>query len=157
MALNLKPLDDDQHLKDNYNVLSVIGIGGVATVYAVEEISTDRILAMKVTAKENQFLGKSYNDTRMLQENQEVPIIASFVREYESWNNIYLFESSANQGDLHHWMQRRFRTREQPFSEREVIGILAELIVFLDALHDKNILFCGLKFENITCRSTSLS
>lgn len=51
-------------------------------------------------------------------------------------------------------MRRRFSTRDQPFSEREVVGIMSEIIVFLDALHDKNLLYSGLKLENVTITHT---
>lgn len=125
MSQLLNPLDDDQFLKDRVDVLSVIGKGGVSTVYAVEMKRSKRLMAMKVTSRKHQLIGKSYNETRMMQTQKDPPFMSNFIGEYESQNNLYLFETFAAQGDLHHMMMKRFRTRDPPFSEEEVIGVLS--------------------------------
>jgi serine/threonine-protein kinase len=129
-----------------YEILDVIGRGGMATVYRAQQVSMNRIVAVKVLPE------KFLNDDSYLQRfNQEVAIVAKLehrnivpVYDYGEFNGqpyiVMRYMSGGSVDD---------RLSDGPLEPEYILNIFEQVAPALDYAHGKNVLHRDLKPSNV--------
>jgi len=129
-----------------YEVIGVLGRGGMATVYRAHQVSMNRIVALKVLPR--QFLT---DDTYMQRFEREVAIVSRL--EHRSIVPVYDYGEQDGQP----FIAMRYMAggsvdqllRRGPLSEAKITEILAQIAPALDYAHSKNVLHRDLKPSNV--------
>ena len=132
---------------EDFKLLKVIGRGGYGKVCQVQKKDDGSIFAMKIISKASIVKEKDLIHTR---EEQRIlaeirhPFLLNLQYSFQTPEKLYLVMDYVNGGELFfHLSQEGF------FSEERSKFYLAELILALDHLHSKNILYRDLKPENV--------
>ena len=129
-----------------YEIIELIGHGGMATVYRARQISMNRIVAVKVLPR--QFLN---DDTYMQRFNREVKIVAEL--EHRSIVPVHDY----GEADGQPYIVMRYMAggsvddllRAGALSLSEIVRIIEQIAPALDYAHGKNVLHRDLKPSNI--------
>ncbi|KAJ5072715.1 non-specific serine/threonine protein kinase [Anaeramoeba ignava] len=130
-----------------FQILNVIGKGSFGTVYLVKQKGTKKYFAMKVLEKKR-ILEK--NQVKHLQAERNVhkqlnnPFIASLVCSFQNESQLFMVIEFVNGGEIYYHLDR-----EQVFSQSRVKLYAAEIILALEHIHSKKIVYRDLKPENI--------
>jgi Tol biopolymer transport system component/tRNA A-37 threonylcarbamoyl transferase component Bud32 len=129
-----------------YEILEVIGRGGMATVYRAQQVSMNRLVALKV-------LPQQYvqDDTYIQRFHQEAKIVAQLehrnivpVYDYGEYNGQpYLVMRYLNGGSVDDLLAKG------PLELENIISIIEQVAPALDYAHSKNVLHRDLKPSNI--------
>lgn len=129
-----------------YEILDVIGRGGMATVYRAQQVSMNRIVAVKVLPE------KYINDDTYIQRfNQEVAIVAKLehrnivpVHDYGEQNGqpyiVMRYMSGGSADDL---------LNNGPLDIEHIVSIIEQIAPALDYAHTKHVLHRDLKPSNV--------
>lgn len=129
-----------------YDILRLIGQGGMASVYLARQKSMNREVALKVLPR--QFL----NDTTYLQRfNQEVAIVSKL----EHRNIVPVYDYGEHEGQP--YIVMRYLPggsvdnliRRGPLPHSQILDIITQIAPALDFAHSKNILHRDLKPSNV--------
>lgn len=129
-----------------YQILDVVGKGGMATVYRAQQVSMNRAVAVKVLPV--QFLN---DDTYLQRFNQEVAIVSKLehrsivpVHDYGEHNGqpyiVMRYMSGGSVDDL---------LNDGPLEPERILDIYEQIAPALDYAHTKNVLHRDLKPSNI--------
>lgn len=129
-----------------YEIVELIGHGGMATVYRARQISMNRIVAVKILPR--QFLN---DETYMQRFNREVKIVA----ELEHRNIVPVHDYGEDNGQP--YIVMRYMSggsvddllRQGALNLAEINSILDQIAPALDYAHSKNVLHRDLKPSNI--------
>ncbi|MCB9450119.1 MAG: protein kinase [Anaerolineaceae bacterium] len=129
-----------------YEIQSVIGRGGMATVYRAHQVSMNRVVAVKVLPAQY-----AHDDTYLQRFNQEVKIVSQLehraivpVHDYGEFEGqpyiVMRFMAGGSADDL---------IRRGAMDIEQVISIIEQIAPALDYAHGKNVLHRDLKPSNV--------
>jgi serine/threonine protein kinase len=137
---------NDKITKD-YEFIKVIGTGSFGKVYLVKSRADDQHYAMKMLNKSN-ITDKKQRDHIMAERNVMTKISHPFVvkmhRAFQSDSKLYFVMDFLNGGELYFHLKKEGR-----FTENKTRFYAAEIILALEHLHKKGIIYRDLKPENI--------
>jgi len=135
----------------DFTVRKVLGKGAFATVYKVTQNSTDDVYAMKVMdikdLKMKGALNRVIDREKPVLEQISHPFIIGLMGAYVSKNRVYLVMEYCSGGDLKSVMN--LHTRLGHFPESQARFYCAELILALECLHERGVIYRDLKPENV--------
>lgn len=134
----------------DFEILRLIGKGTFGQVYQVRKKDTRRVYAMKVLSKRTIVQKKEIDHTigerdilvRTSSANSSFLVGLKF--SFQTASDLYLVTDYMSGGELFWHLQREGR-----FPEQRAKFYIAELIIALEHLHDKDIVYRDLKPENI--------
>ena len=133
-------------LKD-FKILNIIGNGTFGKVFKVKCLLDNNIYAMKVLRKkfllDNNQLKYALSEINILKKCSH-PFIIKLHFSFQTPSNLYLIIDYCPKGDLSLLLQIK-----KNLNENEIKFYLSELILSIEYLHNKNILYRDLKPENI--------
>ena len=133
-------------LKD-FKILEIIGNGTFGKVFKVKCLLDNNIYAMKVLRKkfllDNNQLKYALSEIKILKKCSH-PFIIKLHFSFQTPSNLYLIIDYCSKGNLSLLLQTKKR-----LNEKEIKFYLSELILSIEYLHNKNILYRDLKPENI--------
>jgi serine/threonine-protein kinase len=129
-----------------YEILTVIGRGGMATVYRAQQVSMNRIVALKVLPR--QYLN---DDTYIQRFNREVKIVSKL----EHRNIVPVYDYGVQ--DEQPYIAMRYMSggsvddllNNGPLPVEDILSIVEQVAPALDYAHGKNVLHRDLKPSNI--------
>ena len=131
---------------NSFECLKLIGEGSFGKVYKVKHKKSGKIYAMKVLSKsaiiKNKLLKYANMENKILQESN-CPFILKLYYSFQTPDNLYLIIDYCSLGDLSYPIDKIL------FEEDEAKFYIAELVLAIEYLHEKNILYRDLKPENI--------
>ena len=132
-------------LKD-FEIIKIIGNGTFGKVFQVKCKLDNKIYAMKVLKKksliENNQLKYAISEKNILKKLDH-PFIIKLHFSFQTPLNLYMILDYCQGGDLNYHLQKK------TFSEKEIKFYISELILSIEYLHNKNIIYRDLKPENI--------
>jgi len=146
--LQWKLVELSMHLTMNdFSVHRIIGRGGFGEVYGCRKADTGTMYAMKCLYKKRIKLKKgeslALNERCMLQ-RVDSPFIVCISYAFQSPDKLCFVLDLMNGGDLHYQL-----TQRGTFNENEVRFYAAEILLGLDHMHQKKIVYRDLKPANI--------
>ncbi|KAI7821188.1 kinase-like domain-containing protein [Gamsiella multidivaricata] len=144
---------ESRHLStEDFEILRVLGVGSFGKVYQVRKKDTGRIYAMKVLVKKQVIEQKQVEHTiaerNVLIQALQSPFIVGLKFSFQTPTKLYLVQDFMNGGELFFHMQN-----EGTFSEPRARFYTAELVLALEHLHSRNVVYRDLKPENILLSS----
>jgi protein-serine/threonine kinase len=142
---------DRKHLGPNdFDIMRLIGRGTFGQVYQVRKKDTGRIYAMKVLSKkvivQKKEVAHTIGERNILVRTAKTssPFIVSLKFSFQTPTDLYLVTDYMSGGELFWHLQR-----EGKFPEQRAKFYIAELVLALENLHSKGIVYRDLKPENI--------
>lgn len=140
--------DSPQKIKpSDFEVLKELGKGSFGEVFLVRKQDTKELFAMKVLQKEkilSQHLIKYALTERNVLTYLDHPFIVSLKYAFQTPERLFLILDYCPGGDLGHHL-----AQEKRFTEYRARLYLCEIILALEELHKRNIIFRDLKPDNI--------
>lgn len=131
----------------DFAALQLLGKGSFGEVYLVQKLDTMKLYAMKVLPKEK-ILGQNLVKYAMTERNVlsyvKHPFIVGLNFAFQTAEKLFLILDYCSGGDLGFHLQR-----EKRFSEYRTRIYLAEIILAIEELHRRNIIFRDLKPDNV--------
>ena len=144
--LNLNKEKDKVSTKD-FLCLALLGRGSFGEVYLVQKISTKKNYAMKVLRKER-IMGQNLSKYAIAERNvlslSNHPFIVKLNYAFQNSTKLFLILEYCPGGDLskHLSIEKRFKEERAKF-------YLCEILLALENLHKRNIIFRDLKLDNV--------
>lgn len=135
---------------EDFEILRLIGKGTFGQVYQVRKKDTQRVYAMKVLSKRTIVQKKEIahtigeRDILVRTSAASSSFLVGLKFSFQTAADLYLVTDYMSGGELFWHLQREGR-----FPEQRAKFYIAELIIALEHLHDKNIVYRDLKPENI--------
>ena len=131
---------------NSFDILELIGGGSFGKVYKVRQKNTKKIYAMKVLNKlyliQKKLLRYAITECNVLKES-DCPFIIKLHYSFQTPENLYMILDYCPIGDLSIQIQINL------FEEDEAKFYIAELILAIEDLHKRDIIYRDLKPENI--------
>jgi serine/threonine protein kinase len=136
-------------LDGDYKLLKKLGKGGMGAVYEAHQISLDRIVAVKVLAKElaskDAYVRRFQREARMMIKLDHANILRCFgVGKDKETGLHYLSMELVEGGSVESWRKKRGR-----FSIGDALHIILKTAAGLQHAHDKNMIHRDIKPESI--------
>lgn len=134
--------------KDLFLKISVIGIGSYSKVLLVKNKKNGKLFAMKVLKKS--FLKKKKQEFHIKSERKILvkikndPFIIKLYNSFQTKKKVYFILEYCKGGELFNYLQKKGK-----FSEKTVKFYTSQILLGLEHLHKKNIIYKDLKPENI--------
>ncbi|EGR28006.1 protein kinase domain protein [Ichthyophthirius multifiliis] len=132
---------------NTFNIFGMIGKGSFGEVFLVEKRDNMQLYAMKVLQKSkilNNNLTKYALTERNILSSIKHPFIVKLVYAFQNTDKLFLILNYCPGGDLGELLQK-----EKQLSEQQVLNYSAEIVLALEHLHSKDIIFRDLKPDNI--------
>ena len=132
---------------DDFSSLSVIGKGSYAKVVLVKKKDNGELYAMKILKKENVERRKQEKHVKTERDvliNIEHPFVIKFFYSFQNDRKLYFALEYCAGGELFNLLQKKRR-----FSEDQAKFYAAQMVLALEHLHDKDIIYRDLKPENV--------
>ena len=148
-TIKTEDYDKNTKTKINFNsfeILEKIGDGGFGKVFKVRQKKTNNIYAMKVLNKAflikmNQ-LHYAITECNVLK-SSNCPFIIKLHYSFQTPKNLYMILDLCSLGDL------KYQIKEYLFEEDDAKFYIAEIILAIEYLHKRDIIYRDLKPENI--------
>jgi serine/threonine protein kinase len=146
----LKEEDNPSGLKlklNDFERLKLLGKGSFGQVYLVKSKYSDKIYAMKILDKNVIREGRQEGHTKIERDllvKINCPFIVNIKFSFQDKNNLYILTEFMPGGELFFHLHK-----ERRFSNEKAKFYLIEMILALEYLHKKNMLYRDLKPENI--------
>ena len=148
-TISFADFDQNNKVQINYNsfeILELIGEGSFGKVYKVKQKNTNNIYAMKVLNKsyliKKKLLRYAITECNVLKQS-DCPFIIKLHYSFQTPENLYMILDYCPIGDLSYQILLNL------FEEDEAKYYIAELILAIEYLHNKDIIYRDLKPENI--------
>ncbi|CAK91505.1 unnamed protein product (macronuclear) [Paramecium tetraurelia] len=144
---NCNSFNEDKVGPHHFKVHALIGKGSFGEVYLVEKLDTNQLLAMKVLHKskiQKQNLTRYALTERNVLSLTKHPFIVRLRYAFQTADKLCLIMDYCPGGDLSSHLRR-----EQRFPEERVKLYLTQMILALEDLHKRDIIFRDLKPDNI--------
>ena len=145
--LSIPPVLSKKLGPDDFQLLSILGKGSFGEVFLVKQRESGKLLAMKVLRKEavvGQSLVKYVMTERNVLSYVRHPFIVSLTAAFQTADRLFLLLDYCPGGDMGWHL-----SKEKRFSEHRARIYAAEVLLALEELHQRNIIFRDLKPENI--------
>ncbi|KAJ6251048.1 camp-dependent protein kinase catalytic subunit prkx [Anaeramoeba flamelloides] len=133
----------------SFDILSMIGRGSYGKVYQVKHKKSNKIFGMKVLNKGEIYRRKQVEHTRTEQlvlSTISHPFIVTLHYSFQNEKNLFLVLDYVKGGELFFHLKRAGRGR---FPEYLAMFYIAEIILAIEYLHKRNIVYRDLKPENV--------
>lgn len=133
-------------ISDRYEIIKLIGVGGMANVYCANDLKLDRKVSFKVLKEEfvdEEFIGKFSKEARAAARISHVNI--ANVYDVGNDGNIYYIVMEYVDG----YTLKEIIKEKAPFDNEEVIGIAIQIANALEVAHSYNIVHRDIKPQNI--------
>ncbi|WP_250278297.1 Stk1 family PASTA domain-containing Ser/Thr kinase [[Clostridium] colinum] len=133
-------------VSDRYEILELIGVGGMANVYCAKDLKLDRKVSFKVLKEEfidEEFIGKFSKEARAAARISHINI--ANVYDVGNDGNIYYIVMEYVDG---YTLKDIIKTKA-PFTNEEVLGISIQIANALEVAHSNNIVHRDIKPQNI--------
>lgn len=132
---------------DKYTTISVIGNGSYAKVLLVKDKETGEFFALKILKKEH--VEKRRQEDKVLVErnilvNIDHPFVIHFRGSFQNQKKLYFVLEYCAGGELFNLI-----TKKKRFSEDQARFYAAQMVLVLEHLHSKDIIYRDLKPENV--------
>lgn len=139
--------DNKKVTVDDFELLKVIGKGNFAKVMQVRKKDTGKVMAMKILNKEalkqRDQIEHTKTERRVL-ETIEHPFLVKLLYSFQTADKLYMVMEFINGGELFFHLKR-----DRRFKQDRARFYAAEILLALEHLHSKNIVYRDLKPENI--------
>lgn len=144
-------LEPGSILGDRYEVLDVLGRGGMGQVLKVRDTILDDMRALKLLAPEHSnradLLDRMKREVKLCQKLRHPGIVQVFDYSVDQARQLAFFTMEYVEGQtLRHWLSER---RGTPASLEDVVRISAGIISALEYAHSKNVVHLDLKPDNV--------
>eukprot|EP00347_Sterkiella_histriomuscorum_P015416 403357105 len=132
---------------DNFVAHQLLGTGSFGEVYLVEKISSKKLYAMKVLSKskiKQQNLIKYALTERNVMSVMHHPFIVRLRYAFQTQDKLFLICDYCPGGDLSQYLEI-----ERQFSEEKAKFYIVEILLALESLHERDIIFRDLKPDNV--------
>jgi len=132
---------------EDFEVITKIGEGGFGKVFLVERKDTEKLYAMKILnkAKLDHVYHKMHTiSERQILQNVNSPFVVKLHAAFQNSKNLYLVLEYLPGGSLFDHLRKR-----EILDEDEARFYISEIILALEDLHNRNIIYRDLKPENI--------
>ena len=147
LSLNLIKEEEEKISTKNFICLALLGRGSFGEVYLVQKINTKKKYAMKILRKER-IIGQNLSKYAIAERNvlsiSNHPFIVKLNYAFQSLTKLFLILEYCPGGDL-----AKHLSIEKKFEENRAKFYLCEILLALEYLHKKNIIFRDLKPENV--------
>lgn len=136
----------DKMKSEDFDLLTVIGVGRYGKVMQVRHRSTGRIFAMKILRKDQLIQSNQIAHTkteRQVLEDISSPFIISLRYAFQTRNKLFLILDYVTGGELFFHLKQ-----EGHFTENRARFYAAEIVLALEVLHQHNILYRDLKVSH---------
>ncbi|KAJ6236669.1 non-specific serine/threonine protein kinase [Anaeramoeba flamelloides] len=133
----------------SFKILKMIGKGSYGKVYQIKHRKTDKIYAMKVLNKGEIYRRKQVDHTRteqLILSTISHPFIVRLHYSFQNEKKLFLVIDMIKGGELFFHLRRAGRGR---FPEYLAMFYIAEIILAIEYLHKRNIVYRDLKPENV--------
>ncbi|GAA5990909.1 hypothetical protein JCM10908_000075 [Rhodotorula pacifica] len=149
LRLLFEPLHSRPKLTvDDFQILRRIGQGSFGQVFRVRKRDTKRVYAMKVIRKSSlaseEALAQVVTERTVLAKTNDCPFLVGLKFSFQSPGELFLVMDYKGGGEVFQHLQRDGGR----FGEDKVRFYVAEIILALEFLHSKNIVYRDLKPEN---------
>ncbi|KAJ9075091.1 Serine/threonine-protein kinase Sgk2 [Entomophthora muscae] len=139
---------------DDFVLLKVIGSGSYGKVMLARHKSSGLVLAIKAISKKQLFhqpkeIARVMSERSVLKRNLDHPFLVSLRYSFQTAKKLYFCIDYVNGGELFYHIQR-----EKRFTEERAKFYAAEILLALEYLHSKRIIYRDLKPENCLIDST---
>jgi serine/threonine-protein kinase len=151
-ARSLKKGEEAGKKIDDYEVISVLGSGGMGKVYQVYHKPTGRVLALKqmLNLKAKNLIQRFGRETKYMRE-LEHPNTIRYINSGETSEGPYLVLEMASFGNLHDLLEKS----NKGFMAASEAGLyIADALYGLEFIHKRNIVHRDLKPENILLQAS---
>ncbi|KAI8333337.1 kinase-like domain-containing protein [Chlamydoabsidia padenii] len=138
--------DESQGL-DDLNVLKVLGEGSFGQVRLVQHKKTGKQFALKIISKEKCIRRRSSQyivAERQLMGQLSYPFISNLRFAFQDDEQLYMAMDYMPQGDLRQWLNRPLHV-----TEIQLRTLMAEMVLAIHYLHQRNVCHRDIKPENI--------
>lgn len=139
-------LSKNQIVSNRYEIIELIGVGGMANVYCAKDLKLDRKVSFKVLKEEfidEEFIGKFSKEARAAARISDVNIAS--VYDVGNDGNIYYIVMEYIDG---YTLKDIIKTKA-PFTNEEVLGISIQIANALEVAHMHHIVHRDIKPQNI--------
>ena len=150
MSLSLNLIHEEEEEKistKNFICLAQLGRGSFGEVYLVQKINTKKNYAMKILRKER-IMGQNLSRYALAERNvlslSNHPFIVKLNYAFQSMTKLFLILEYCPGGDL-----AKHLRLEKKFDEKRAKFYLCEILLALENLHKRNIIFRDLKPDNV--------
>ena len=148
----LIPKEESPIQETDFEKLKLLGKGSFGKVYLVRQKNTKNLFAMKILSKE--YLKEKNEQEHTKTERQLLsqlnnPFIINLYYAFQNEKYLFLISDFIQGGDLFFHLKR-----ERFFSDEKSKFYICELILALEYLHNKNMIYRDLKPENILIDKT---
>ena len=137
---------------NDFEIINQIGTGAFSKVFKVRRKIDNEIYALKevnLSSLSDKERENAFTEIKILSSIDNPHVIAYKDSFYEKEKNtIYLIMEYAAYGDLDYQIMNRIKNRVY-FNEKEIWDIIEQIVIGLNALHEKQILHRDLKAANI--------
>ena len=144
--------EEPQIQESDFEKLKLLGKGSFGKVYLIRQKKTEKLYAMKILSKE--YLKEKNEQEHTKTERQLLsqlnnPFIINLYYAFQNEKYLFLISDFIQGGDLFFHLRR-----ERFFSNEKSKFYICELILALEYLHKKNMIYRDLKPENILIDKT---
>lgn len=137
----------DYVISNSFNVLALLGKGSFGEVYKVQHLVSKSTFALKIVPKapliQNNLMNYIVTEKNIMI-NSDHPFIIKCYNSFQSKSRLYMLLENCNYGDI-----GEFLNKEKKMNESMAKFVICEVIVALEYLHKRNILYRDLKPENL--------
>jgi protein-serine/threonine kinase len=145
--MNSFSVEEEKTGASEFICLALLGKGSFGEVYLVEKKNTNMIYAMKVLSKDK-IMGQNLVKYAMTERNvlsvTNHPFIVKLNYSFQTSDKLFLILDYCPGGDLALHLER-----ENRFSEQRAKIYICEIILALEDLHKRDIIFRDLKPDNV--------
>merc|ERR1719383_867946 len=136
--------DTSVSMKDLRHV-KIIGAGGCGVVRLVEHVKTGMRYALKRVRKKNGAIPEEATRECALLAGMDHPFVMLFVKTFETQSSVYMLTEVITGGELY----AAIRKIPSVLSRRQAQFYTGSLVLVLESLQDRNIVYRDLKPENV--------